>query len=114
MTNVTTTASDLATYYSELGNWVGLAVGPPGASTAPANETTGGSPAYARQSISWTVTGAAAIGSSVTFNVPAGTYSYMLLCSASSGNNMIDWCPIAPQIATGQTTITLTPLATAS
>jgi hypothetical protein len=38
----------------------------------------------------------------------------MLLCSASSGNFMVDWCAVAPQVCPFQTTITVIPLATAS
>lgn len=55
---------------------VALHTGDPGAANAADNEVTGGSPAYARQSIAW---GAAAAGSmsdstnGAVFNVPAGT-----------------------------------------
>jgi hypothetical protein len=114
MTNVTASLDDIVTYYSTKGGWLGLATGSPGTTNAPANEATGGSPAYARKAFTWTVTGAAAIGSSVTFNVPAGTYNFMIYCSGSSGNNMYDWCAIPPQVCTVQSTITIDPLATAS
>lgn len=114
MTNVTTTAETMVTDYSNLGAWIGLCTGAPGSTSAPANEASGGSPAYTRLETSWTVSGATAIGSAVTFNVPAGTYNYMILCSASTGNAMVDWAAISPQVASGQTTITITPLATAS
>lgn len=114
MTNVTVTAADQVTDYSAMGNWIGLATGNPGSTATPANEASGGSPAYARQETSWVVSGQTAIGSPVTINVPAGTYSYILLCSASTGNHMVDWAAITPQVCTSQTTITITPLATAS
>jgi hypothetical protein len=114
MTNVTTTLQSLVTYYVGLANWLGLGTGLPGSSTTPANEATGGSPAYARQSTTWNVTGATSLGSPTIFNVPAGTYGYLLLCSGSSGANMVDWCPFTPQVITAQTTITVVPLATAS
>jgi hypothetical protein len=114
MTNVTTTEQNVVGYYTGLGNWIGLATGNPGSTPSPANEAAGGSPAYARQATTWLVSGPTAIGQAVTFNVPAGTYNYMIMCSASSGANMVDWSPISPQIATSQTTITITPLATAS
>jgi hypothetical protein len=114
MTNVTATADQMISDYAALGNWVGLAGGNPGSTPAVANEASGGSPAYTRQETSWLVTGSTAIGSAVTFNVPPGTYSFMIICSGSSGNNMVDWCSISPQVATTQTTITITPLATAS
>lgn len=114
MTNVTATQTTMVTDYKTLGNWIGLATGNPGSTASPANEATGGSPAYARQATTWVVAGATATGSQVTINVPAGTYSYMIMCSGSSGNNMVDWCPITPQVITAQNTITITPLATAS
>jgi hypothetical protein len=53
-----------------------------------ATEATGGSPAYARQSVVW---GAASSGQksntgTLTFDVPAGTYAYFLLMNALTGN----------------------------
>lgn len=114
MTNVSATADALVTDYSGLGNWIGLCTGAPGSTASPSNEASGGSPAYARQSATWTVAGSTATGSAVTINVAPGTYSYMIVCSGSSGNNMVDWCPITPQVITAQTTITITPLATVS
>lgn len=114
MTNVTATADTLVTDYSALGSWIGLATGNPGSTATPSSEATGGSPAYARQETSWNVSGSAALGTPVTFNVAAGTYSFMLFCSGSSGANMVDWGAITPQVIASQTTITITPLATAS
>jgi hypothetical protein len=61
----------------------------PGTSTnAGAGEATGGSPAYARQAVTW---GAAASGQksntgALTFDVPAGTYAFFTYFNASSGN----------------------------
>jgi hypothetical protein len=114
MTNVSTTLQSLVTYYSGLGNWMGLATGNPGSSTTPLNEATGGAPPYVRQATTWNVTGSTALGSALIFNVPAGSYNYLLLCSASSGANMVDWCPFTPQVIPSQTTITIIPLTTAS
>lgn len=114
MTNVSTTLQSLVTYYIGLGNWMGLATGLPGSSSSPANEATGGSPAYVRQATTWNVTSPTALGTPVIFNVPAGTFSYLLLCSGSGGNNMVDWCPMTPQVIGAQTTITVVPLATVS
>lgn len=114
MTNVTATLNTMVTDYKSLGSYVGLCTGAPGSTFTPANEVSGGSPAYARQFVTWTVAGGVATGSTVTFNVPAGTYSYMILCSGSSGNNMVDWAPITPQDPDDQTTLSFIPLATAS
>jgi len=116
VTNVTTTQNLLISYYTGLGSWFGLATSAssPGQTNSPANEASGGTPAYARIETNWSVTGPAAIGGSVTFNVPPGTYGYMLLCSASAGNFMVDWAPVQQQVCANQTTITIIPLAQAS
>ena len=61
----------------------------PGTGTnANAGEATGGSPAYARQAVTW---GAAAAGlksntGALTFDVPAGTYAYFTYFNAVTGN----------------------------
>jgi len=52
-------------------------------------EATGGSPVYARQAVTW---GAASAGqkantNALTFDVPAGTYGFFGLFSASTGNS---------------------------
>jgi hypothetical protein len=114
MTNVTETLQALVAYYTGLGNWFALAYGNPGNDVTVNNEASGGSPAYARQSTSWTVTGVAAIGSGIIFNVPAGSYTFMSMCSGSAGSNQVDWAGISPQVIGAQATITIVPLATAS
>lgn len=61
----------------------------PGTGTnANAGEATGGSPAYARQAVTWS---AASAGQKVnsaglTFDVPAGTYGFFTLWNANLGN----------------------------
>lgn len=61
----------------------------PGTGTnAGAGEATGGSPAYARQAVTW---GAAASlvksnTGTLTFDVPAGTYAFFTMWNASTGN----------------------------
>jgi hypothetical protein len=73
--------------------YVSLHTADPG--TTGASEATGGSPAYARKSITWNSptfsSGTETITSSVavTFDVPAGTYAYFGLWDASSGGNYI-------------------------
>lgn len=61
-------------------------------------EATGGSPAYARQAVTW---GAASGGQksnsgALTFDVPAGSYAFLLLFNASTGNtnNYLGYLPI--------------------
>jgi hypothetical protein len=58
------------------------------ATTANAGEATGGTPAYARQAVTW---GASSAGQKsntggLTFDVPAGTYGYFTYWNASTGN----------------------------
>lgn len=59
------------------------------AGTGASPEATGGSPAYARQAVTW---GAAASGQktgssgTLTFDVPAGTYAFFGMYNASTGN----------------------------
>lgn len=54
-----------------------------------ATEATGGSPAYARQAVTWAAasSGTKANSGSLTFDVPAGTFAYFLLFNASTGNS---------------------------
>lgn len=74
-------------------------VADPGTSTNyGGTEATGGSPAYARQAVTW---GAAASGAktnsgALTFDVPAGSYGYLLFFNASTGNtnNYLGYAPI--------------------
>jgi len=90
-----------------------LCTGPPGTTGTVANEATGGSPAYAREQATWTAgSNGSAAGSQITFNIPAGTYPYLIMCSGSSGNNMVDWCilPTPIQVAS-QSVVTVTPAA---
>lgn len=71
----------------------------PGTSTnATGTEATGGSPAYARQAVTW---GAAAAEvkqntGALTFDLPAGTYGFLCFFNASSGNtnNYRGYAPI--------------------
>lgn len=72
-----------------LGTWHSLHTGDP--STTGANEASGGSPAYARKQTTWTngSTDGSVAGSTVTFDVPAGTYLWLGLWSASTGGTFI-------------------------
>lgn len=61
-------------------------------------EATGGSPSYARQSVTWAAAsgGTKSNSSSLTFDVPAGSYGFLLFFNASSGNtsNYLGYAPI--------------------
>lgn len=107
---VATTRQALADAYKALGAYVGVATGNPGTSATPANEATGGSPAYARKQTTWTSsTGGVVNGSAVTIDVAAGTYTWILLASAASGANMIDTADVTDVVMSAQGQIVVTP-----
>lgn len=74
--------------------------GTPGTgATAASTEATGGSPAYARQAVTWAAASGAQKSNSgaLTFDVPAGTYAFLTLWNASTGNSGTQyrgWLPI--------------------
>ena len=61
-------------------------------------EATGGSPAYARQAVTWAAAsgGTKSNSGALTFDVPAGTYAFLLFFNASTGNtnNFLGYAPI--------------------
>jgi hypothetical protein len=107
---VTTTKNTMATYYGTLGAYIGMATGAPGSTATPSNEVTGGSPAYARIATTWgSASGGAITGTACTINTPAATVTYILVASASSGNNMIDNASVTSVVMSGQGQIVVTP-----
>lgn len=61
----------------------------PGTGTnAAATEATGGSPAYARQAVTWGTPASGQVSNTgiLTFDVPAGTYGFLTFWNAVSGN----------------------------
>lgn len=70
--------------------YAALHSGAPGADGS-ANEVTGGSPAYARKAVTMSAasSGARAIASAVTFDVPSGTVAYTSLWTAASGGTCV-------------------------
>jgi hypothetical protein len=67
----TTQKNNLATAYGTNATYAALYTTAPGGS--PGTEVTGGSPAYARKSISWGAASGGVITATVTFDVPSGT-----------------------------------------
>lgn len=105
---VATSRQALADAYKVLGTWLNCCTGDPGTTATPANEATGGG--NARKQTTWTSgAGGALTATAVTIDLAAGTYTYALLASASSGATMVDKCTITSTTlsATGQ--IVLTP-----
>lgn len=75
-----------ATQITHVGIWT---LTDPGTGTnATGTEATGGSPAYARQAVTWAAaaTGTKSNSGSLTFDVPAGTYGFFCFFNASTGN----------------------------
>ena len=107
---VATTRQALADTYKTLGSWIGVCTGDPGTTATPANEATGGSPAYARKQTTWTSsTGGVVNGSAVTVDVPASSYTHILLASSSSGANMVDKADVTDVVMSAQGQIVVTP-----
>lgn len=105
---VATTRQNLADRYGTLGAFFGLATGNPGTSATPASEASGGS--YARVATTWSpATGGNINGTACTINANAGTYTHAPLCSAATGNTMIDWAAIVSTILSAAGQIVLTP-----
>jgi hypothetical protein len=113
------TQNTLANDYTALGTWLGLATGAPGATATPANEATGGG--YVRLQTTWGSAGqssgsATSSGTAQTLSVAAGTYTYMILASASTTGaaNQIDNATITSIALGASGQIVLTPLFTLS
>lgn len=108
------TQNTLANDYTALGNWLGLATGAPGNTATPSNEATGGG--YVRLQTSWSAAAqssgsATSSGTAQTLSVAAGTYTFMLLASASTTGaaNMIDNASITSIALGASGQIVLTP-----
>lgn len=79
-------------------------------STTGANEVTGGSPAYARKSVTWSAASGGALTSSNSqvFDVPAGTtIQYVGLWSAVSAGTFYGHVTITNETFAGQGTYTI-------
>jgi hypothetical protein len=104
-----------ATTITGLGAFISLHTADP--STTGASEATGGAPAYARQTTTWTA-GASdgnVVGSEVTFDVAAGTYSYFGIWTASTSGTFIGGGALSSPATLGaQGQVKVTPTITAS
>lgn len=111
---VNATKESLATAYTGLGAYISLHTSDPGSTGT--GEATGGSPAYARKLTAWTAGGSDGVsnGSQVTFDVPAGTYTYVGLWSAVTGGTFRDKCAITSTVLGGQGQVLVTPTFTQS
>lgn len=89
MAKTTALLNTLASAYAGAGDYLSLHTADPG--TTGTSEATGGSPAYARKQTTWgSPSGGAITGSSVTFDVPAGTYTHWGRWTAVTGGTFRD------------------------
>jgi hypothetical protein len=112
---IAATRQSVSNSYCALGSWIGTATGSPGSSATPSNESTGGSPAYARKQTTWTPSsGGVNNGSAVTIDVPASTVTHILLASAATlaSANMIDWADVTDIVFSAQGQAVVTPTMT--
>lgn len=105
--NTTATKEAIAVAAAALGAYVSIHTADPG--TTGASEATGGSPAYARKLTTWTAGSSDGVdtGSAVTFDLPAGTYSYAGLWT--SGGTYISGVAITSFTLSAQGQYVLTP-----
>lgn len=92
-----------------VGDFASLHTADPG--TTGASEASGGSPAYARKSITWSAaaSGSKASSNSPVFDVPAGTYGWFGVWSAVSGGTFKGGGALsASEVYAAQGTYTLT------
>jgi hypothetical protein len=100
----------LATAYGGTGTWIGVCTADPGTTATPTGEATGGTPSYARKQTTWTPGSTGTLsGTAVTIDVAAATYTYILLASATSGNNMVDKASVTSVVMSAQGQIVVTP-----
>ncbi|MBF6328718.1 hypothetical protein [Nocardia transvalensis] len=112
---VPATRQTLADAYKNLGSWISLHTGDPGATGD--HEARGGTPPYARQQTTWTSsTGGIINGLQVAFDVPAGTYTYAGLWKTANGGatDFVDKVAITPTTLGDQGQILVTPSFTQS
>ena len=107
---VATTRQLLADEYGLAGTFIGACTGDPGTTNTPANEATGGTPAYTRLATTWTsATGGTINGSPVSLDVPPDTYDHVLLATTAAGADMIDKCAVTAVVMSAQGQIVVTP-----
>lgn len=116
MANNTVLKNALAGKVATDATWIGVATAAQSAGATVSNEATGGSPAYARKQTTWgSASGGIVTGSAVTIDLPAGTYTTVLLCTASTGNTLYEWYQLPSSVVLSvQGTLTITPTFTES
>lgn len=99
--------NSLATKYGTDAPYGAVYTTAPGASAG--TEPSGGSPAYARKSLSWSAASGGVISATATFDIPSGaTIVGIGLHSAVTAGNYIDGATITSQAFASQGTLTVT------
>lgn len=99
----------LAVKFDVDGSHAALFTADPGLSGTAVGEVSGGSPAYARQPITWSAPSTGVITATATFDIPAGTtLLYAGVCSASTGATVIARTAITSVTLGVQSTYVLT------
>lgn len=109
--NVAASKNALAGKFATDATWIAVCTASPGAGPAVSNEATGGSPAYARKQTTWgSASGGVISGSAVTVDLPAGTYTHIAICTASTGSTLYEWYALGTSLVMSvQGTVQITP-----
>lgn len=93
--NITATKNALAQEFADRVEFISLHTGSPGTGTTPANEVTGGSPAYERKIPSWgSPSNGVITAEEIEFDVPMGT-TVTHVGYLDAGGNTVDWADSA-------------------
>lgn len=105
------TKETAATSVTATGSWISLHTSDPG--TTGTGEATGGSPAYARKQTTWTAGSSDGVvnGSAVSIDVPAGTYTFAGVWSASTAGTFVGGFALSSSTGAlpGQAVVAVTP-----
>lgn len=103
MVATNTQKSSLATKYGTDAVYGALFTADPGSTGSVTGEVSGGSPAYARKTITWGTATNGVITGTATFDVPPGTtITYAGVCAGSTGGNLLDKAAITSQAFSSQ------------
>ncbi len=103
--------NSIATKFGTDAGFAAIFTADPGLTGTVTGEVTGGSPAYARKSISWGAAAGGVITGTVTFDVPAGTtVTYAGVCASGTAGtaDLKDRAAVTSQNFATQGTYTLT------
>lgn len=93
--NITSTKNDLASAFADKVDFISLHTGSPGTGSTPANEVTGGSPAYARKVPNWgSPSNGVITADEIEFDVPMGT-TVTHVGYLDGDGNLVDWADSA-------------------